>query len=115
MSGTAKALRLRLGKALARASVATFVGLVSVAPLDASVEKRWIGEFQRIDDLARRGDWETVHANSLTLTKKMLKRLGTGEGARYGLALVTTYRAMAELAQERVDDARWHWGVAKSL
>lgn len=115
MKHDVRAPRRRPNKAVEKSVVAMAIGLMLATPLLASVEDRWIKEIQRIDDLARRADWENVHKASLKLTKRMLKRLGTGEGARYSLALVTTYRAMSEVALEQVSDARWHWDVAKAV
>ncbi len=89
-------------------------GLSATAGAEPTSEQ-WVEQLRQLDAGLRAEQWQESREEAEKLTDRMLKRLGIGPAANYLLALVTTYRALAEAGLGMREEADWHWHVAQAL
>jgi TonB family protein len=74
---------------------------------------------ERLGELAKKGRWAAVERDAGRLANELRASLtstgGIGDESSQVVAMVLTLQALAASADERPEDALWHWSLAQSL
>lgn len=74
---------------------------------------------ERLGELAKKGRWAAVERDAGRLVNELRVSLtsagGIGDESSQVVAMVLTLQALAASADDRSEDALWHWSLAQSL
>lgn len=74
---------------------------------------------ERLGELAKKGRWAAVERDAGRLANELRASLtstgGIGDESSQVVAMVLTLQALAASADDRPEDALWHWSLAQSL
>ena len=95
--------------------LATLSLLLVPSAVLCEIPSDWQKRFERIDKQLHSGKWKAAKAGSVELAQEMAGQITPGHGARRLMALIATYRAVAEAGLEQPEEAAWSWLIAQNL
>ena len=100
-----------------RRSFVVAIVIAWMSPLTAAgeVPSRWQTRFERIDKQLQAGKWKAARPGAVELADEMAGQITGGDGGRRLMALIVTYRAIAEAGLGQEADAAWSWMIAQNL
>lgn len=78
-------------------------------------ESRWHASLKEIDQKLRAHQWEAAESQLLRVSDQIVEQAGASLRVAYNLAATSGFRAIAEAALGREEEANWHWDMALNL
>jgi TonB family protein len=99
-------------------SLLSALALLLLAPsllAQSQVSQEWLAELKETDQLLHDHQWQKAEKQGRSAGSDIVNSAGTGEGAAYSLAVISTFRAIAEAGLGHQEDAEWFWDMALDL
>lgn len=77
--------------------------------------QNWRDELTMVESDLQTQHYAHARKWSIKMINSMTDHLGTGNAAKYTLAMTVAYRAMAEQGLNKPEEAHWYWHVATDL
>jgi TonB family protein len=81
----------------------------------ASMADKWVAGLKEVDRMLRAQQWDDAAKQARRVSRQMLGDAGRDRDVAYSLAVVSAFRAIAEVGLGQQDAAAWYWDIALNL